>query len=155
MLTAVMHGSRFAFIGINPDMDPLIRKLIFDQGLESRAAPTAYMNCGYPDLSDAVNGKPERFLAAFKEAAQKAIREQSVDVLLPGQTIIAELVWRHGLRHIDGALILDPRLPLLRMAEMLIDMRRAGFGTSRRGFYWAKPPEDLEAGVRNFYGMDE
>lgn len=155
MLTAVMHGSRFAFIGINPDMDPLIRKLIFDQGLESRAAPTAYMNCGYPDLSDAVNGKPERFLAAFKEAAQKAIREQGVDVLLPGQTIIAELVWRHGLRHIDGALILDPRLPLLRMAEMLIDMRRAGFGTSRRGFYWAKPPADLEAGVRNFYGMDE
>ena len=155
MLTAVMHGSRFAFIGINPDMDPLIRKLIFDQGLESRAAPTAYMNCGYPDLSDAVNGKPERFLAAFKEAAQKAIREQGVDVLLPGQTIIAELVWRHGLRHFEGALILDPRLPLLRMAEMLIDMRRAGFGTSRRGFYWAKPPADLEAGVRNFYGMDE
>jgi allantoin racemase len=153
MLTACMHGSRFAFIGINPDMDPLIRKLISDQGLEARAAPTAYMACGYPDLSDAVNGKPERFLAAFKEAAQKAIRDHGVDVLLPGQTIIAELVWRHGLRNIDGALVLDPRLPLLRMAEMLIDMRRAGFATSRRGFYWAKPPADLTQGVREFYGI--
>jgi hypothetical protein len=36
----------------------------------------------------------------------------------------------------DGAPVLDPRLPLLRMAEMLVDMRRAGFGVSRRGFYW-------------------
>jgi Asp/Glu/hydantoin racemase len=155
MLTACMHGSRFAFVGINPDMDPLIRNMIRDQGLESRAAPTAYMECGYPDLHDAVNGKPQRFLAAFRTAAQKAMREHGVDVLLPGQTIIAELLWREGLRELDGALVLDPRLPLLRMAEMLVDMRRAGFGVSRRGFFWNKPPADLEQGVRDFYATPE
>ena len=81
MLTACLHGSRFAFVGINPDMDPLIRNMIRDQGLASRAAPTAYMDCGYPDLSDAVNGKPERFLTAFRAAAQKVMREQGVDVV--------------------------------------------------------------------------
>jgi Asp/Glu/hydantoin racemase len=151
MLTACMHGSRFSFVAINPDMDPLVRAMIRDQGLESRAAPTAYMECGYQDLGDAVAGKPERFLTAFKAAARKAMREHGVDVLLPGQTIIAELLWREGLREIDGALVLDPRLPLLRMAEMLVDMRRAGFGVSRRGFYWAKPPGDLEQAVRAFY----
>jgi len=151
MLTACMHGSRFAFAAINPDMDPLVRTMIREQGLEARAAPTAYMECGYPDLSDAVAGKPERFLAAFDAAARKSIREHAVDVILPGQTIIAELLWRAGIREIDGALVLDPRLPLLRMAEMLVDMRRAGFNVSRRGFYWARPPADLEQGVRDFY----
>ena len=155
MLTAVMHGSRFAFVGINPDMDPLVRAMVREQGLESRAAPTAYMECGYPDLDDAVNGKPQRFLDAFHAAARRSMREHGVDVLLPGQTIIAELLWREGIRAIDGALVLDPRLPLLRMAEMLVDMRKAGFGTSRRGFLWNKPPADLEAGVRAFYATPE
>jgi Asp/Glu/hydantoin racemase len=155
MLTACMHGSRFAFVCINPDMDPLVRTMIRDQGLESRAAPTAYMECGYPDLNDAVTGKPERFLHAFDAAARKAIREHGVDVLLPGQTIISELLWRAGIRALDGALVLDPRLPLLRMAQMLVDMRRAGYGMSRRGFYWARPPADLEQGVRDFYAAPD
>ena len=153
MLTACMHGSRFTFVSINPDMDPIIRTMIRDYGMSERAAPTAFMECGYADLGDAVAGKPERFLAAFRDAARKAMREQGVDVILPGQTIIAELLWKAGIRELDGALVLDPRLPLLRMAEMLVDMRRAGFGVSRRGFYWAKPPRDLEQGVRDFYGL--
>lgn len=155
MLTACMHGSRFAFVGINPDMDPLVRNMIREYGMEPHAAPTAYMDCGYQDLHDAVGGRPKRFLDAFDAAARKAIAEQGVDVLLPGQTIIAELLWREGIREIEGALVLDPRLPLLRMAEMLIDMRRAGFKPSRRGFYWAKPPKDLEDGVREFYAAPE
>jgi hypothetical protein len=113
------------------------------------------MECGYSDLYDAVNGKPERFLSAFKAAAQKTMREHGVDVLLPGQTIITELLWRAGIRDLDGALVLDPRLPLLRMAEMLVDMRRAGFGVSRRGFNWAKPPKELEKGVRDFYASPD
>jgi hypothetical protein len=41
------------------------------------------------------------------------------------------------------------------MAEMLVDMRRAGFGVSRRGFNWAKPPQDLERGVRDFYASPD
>lgn len=153
MLTACMHGSRFAFVGINPDMDPLVEEMIRYQGLQTRAAPTAYMECGYDDLSAAVQGRPERFLAAFDAAARKAMRDHRVDVLLPGQTIIAELLWRAGVKRIDEALVLDPRLPLLRMAEMLVDMRRGGFGVSRRGFYWAKPAPALDAGVKDFYGL--
>jgi Asp/Glu/hydantoin racemase len=155
LLVACMHGSRSGFIAINPDMDPTLRQMIRDYGMEARTAPIAYMDCGYSDLHDAVNGKPERFLSAFKAASQKTMREHGVDVLLPGQTIITELLWRAGIKELDGALVLDPRLPLLRMAEMLVDMRKAGFGVSRRGFNWAKPPKDLEKGVRDFYASPE
>jgi hypothetical protein len=41
------------------------------------------------------------------------------------------------------------------MAEMRADMHRAGFGVSRRGFYWAKPPADLERAVHAFYAKSE
>jgi len=155
MLTALMHGSRFAFICINPDMNPVIQAMIRDQGLESRAAPNIFMDCGYADLSDAVNGKPERFMAAFEQAAHRAIHENGVDVILPGQTIIAELLWRQGMRELQGALVLDPRLSMLRMVEMLVDMRRSGLGVSRRGFLWNKPPPEMEQGVRDFYATPE
>ncbi len=155
MLTACMHGTRFTFVCINPDMDPVIRTMIRDHGMEHRVAPTAFMECGYADLGEAVAGRPQRFLAAFEAAARKSMREHGVDVILPGQTIIAELLWKAGIKEIDGALVLDPRLPLLRMAEMLVDMRKAGLGVSRRGFYWAKPPKDLEQGVRDFYAAPE
>jgi len=155
MLTACMLGSRFTFVGINPDMDPLVREMIRDMGLEGRAAPTAYMQCGYTDLSDAVQGRPAAFLAAFTAAARRAIAEHQVDVLLPGQTIIAELLWKAGIKEIDGAVVLDPRLPLLRMVEMRVDMRRAGFGVARRGFYFARPPAELGQAVRAFYGLPD
>ncbi len=155
MLTAVTLGSRFSFICINPGMDPIIQAMINDSGLASRAAPNTFMDCGYADLSDAVNGKPARFLDAFTEASRRAMRDHGVDVLLPGQTIITELLWREGIRELDGAVVLDPRLPLLRFAQMRHDMRRAGMGVSRRGFYWTRPPKDLEEGVRAFYATPE
>jgi hypothetical protein len=136
-------------------MNPVIQAMIRDQGLESRAAPNILMDCGYADLSDAVNGKPERFMAAFEQAAHRAILEHGVDVILPGQTIIAELLWRQGVREMQGALVLDPRLSMLRMVEMLVDMRQAGFGVSRRGFLWNKPPAEMEQGVRDFYATPE
>ena len=128
--------------------------LISDYVMEARTASIASMDCGYTDLHDAVNRKPERFLSGFKAASQKTMREHGVDVLLPGQTIITELLWRAGIRELDNAPVLDARLPLLRMAEMLVDMRRAGFGVSRRGSTWAKPPQDLERGVRDFDASD-
>lgn len=151
MHTACMLGERFTFVAINPEMDPLVRAQIRSHGLEGRSAPTAYMDCGYQDLRDAVQGKPERFLEAFHGAARRAIEAHGVDVLLPGQTIIAELLWKAGIRRLDDAVVLDPRLPLLRMAELLVELRRAGIGISRRGYYCAKPPADLLRAVREFY----
>jgi Asp/Glu/hydantoin racemase len=154
MLTACYLGDRFAFVGINPGMDPLVRTMIQRARLEDRAAPTAYMECGYDDLAAAVNGKPERFLEAFNAAAENAVRDNDVDVILPGQTIIAELLWKLGIQRVGDATVLDPRLPLLRTAEMLVDMRKAGMGVARRGFYWAKPPEDLTRAVQEYYGKE-
>ncbi|MCC6474312.1 MAG: hydantoin racemase, partial [Burkholderiales bacterium] len=49
------------------------------------------------------------------------------------------------------AVVLDPRLPMLRMVETLVELRKAGVTPSRRGFYWAKPPADLCAALQEFY----
>lgn len=151
MLTACMLGERFSFVCINPQMEQLVRQTIRERGMEARAAPTTYMECGYEALYAGVQGDVEPFMRAFDVAARRAVKE-GVDVLLPGQTIIAELLWKAGITRIDEAVVLDPRLPMLRMAEMLVDMRKAGMGVCRRGFYWAKPPADLVEAMNQFYG---
>ena len=151
MLTACMLGERFSFLCINPQMDALVRQMIRERGLEARAARTTYLDCGYDDLRAAVEGRPERFLRAFEGAARRAI-DDGADVLLPGQTIIAELLWKAGVRRFDDAPVLDPRLPMLRMAETLVELRKAGISASRRGFFWAKPPAELSAAMKEFYG---
>ena len=153
MVTACMLGSRFTFVCINPQMDPLVRERIAQAGFESHAAPTAYMACGYEELEAAVSGRPEKFLRAFHEAAHDAIQRQDVDVLLPGQTIIAELLWKAGVKQVEQATVLDPRLALLRLVELHVELRAAGIGVARRGFYGAKPPRDLMDAVRTFYGL--
>jgi hypothetical protein len=131
-------------------MEQLVRQMIRERGLEARAAPTTYLECGYQDLNDAVMGKPQAFLAAFERAARRAV-DSGIDVLLPGQTIITELLWKAGITRFDDAVVLDPRPAMLRMAEMMVDLRKAGVSASRRGFYWAKPPADLSAALKRFY----
>ncbi|MFM9884127.1 MAG: aspartate/glutamate racemase family protein [Burkholderiales bacterium] len=151
MLTACTLGERFSFLCINPQMDQLVQQTIRERGMAARAAPTTYMECGYDTLYAGVQGKTEAFMRAFEAAAQRAI-DQGADVILPGQTIIAELLWKAGITRFNDAVVLDPRLPMLRMAEMMVDMRKAGMSACRRGFYWAKPPADLTAAMNAFYG---
>jgi allantoin racemase len=152
MLTARMLGDRFAFICINPGMEGLIQSRIDAIGLAAHAAPNMYMDCGYDDLSAAVQGRPQAFLDAFRKSAAVALRDHKVDVLLPGQTIIAELLWKAGIASFEGAPVLDPRLAILRTVEMMVDLRKAGVGVTRRGFHWAKPPPELVKATRDFYG---
>lgn len=151
MLTACMLGERFSFLCINSQMDALLRQMIRERGLETRATGTTYLDCGYEDLEAAVQGRSTRFLEAFESAAKRAVAA-GADVLLPGQTIIAELLWKAGITRFDDAVVLDPRLPMLRMAEMMVELRKVGMGASRRGFYWAKPPAELMAEMNRFYG---
>lgn len=151
MLTACTLGERFSFLCINPQMEPLVHQMIWDRGLAARAAPSTYLACGYDDLHAAVQGEDSRFMAAFEAAAREATERHGADVLLPGQTIMAELLWRRRITRFNDAVVLDPRLPMLRMAETAIEMRRAGISVSRRGFFGAKPPADLTEAMERFY----
>jgi allantoin racemase len=150
MLTACTLGEKFSFICINPQMDQLVQQTIRERGLASRAAPTAYMQCGYDALTAGVAGRTGPFLEAFEAAAQRAL-DNGADVLLPGQTIIAELLWKADITRFKDAAVLDPRLPMLRMIEMMVEMRKAGVSACRRGFYWAKPPAELFDAMQEFY----
>lgn len=143
MHTACMLGSTFSFVAINPPMTVVLERQIHQRGLGHRAGPVMIMDCGYPALTAAVHGDVDEFMNAFMAAAREAVRAGS-DVIVPGQTIICELLWREGVGEVDGALVLDPRPYLVGLAETQALLARAGRPVKpSRGFLYATPDESL------------
>jgi len=151
MHVACLVGERFSVMAINPAIEQVLSRQIRDRGLTSRAAPTSYLECGYTDLEAAVAGEPAAFLQAFERAALTAINDHGADVLIPGQTIITELLWKAGITSVEGAVVLDPRVALLHTVDMLLDLKKAGAMISRRGFFWTTPPKELFDDVLDYY----
>lgn len=150
MHTACMLGEQFSWIAINPPMTTVLGRLIRAQGYGHRAGPTSIMDCGYPALTNAVAGDPDEFLTAFLAAARRAVAAGS-DVLLPGQTIIAELLWRAGIHEVDGALVLDPRPYLVSLAETQARLWRKGRPVRpSTGFLYARPDDELVAALAEY-----
>lgn len=50
--------------------------------------------------------RPDRLVAAFTSAAERAIADRA-DVLIPGQTIMAEALWRQGVDRVGGIRVVD------------------------------------------------
>lgn len=150
MHTACMLGERFSWIAINPPMTTVLGRLIHTQGFGHRAGPVSIMDCGYPALTRAVAGDTDEFMTAFLAAARRAVAAGS-DVLLPGQTIIAELLWRDGVREVDGALVLDPRPYLISLAETQARLWRKGRPVRpTTGFLYARPDDELVAALEEY-----
>ena len=145
MHLACMTGQQFSFIAINPPMVTVLGRQIRARGLTDRAGPTVIMECGYPALVKAVGGDEDEFMTAFLAAARKAVAAGS-DVLLPGQTIICELLWRAGVTEVDGAVVLDVRPYLITLAQAQAAMVAQGHKVRpSTGFLYAKPDPELAA----------
>jgi Asp/Glu/hydantoin racemase len=62
---------------------------------------------------------------AFTSAARRAIASGAASII-PGQTIMAEILWQHGLRAIDDVPVIDALGVTIAMAEVLVRLRGAG-----------------------------
>lgn len=152
LYAGLLVGERLGWVAINPQMEAHIAAVVQRRGLHQRIAPTGYMSCGYDALERGVAGDPAEFVEAFLETARGLV-EAGVDVIMPGQTIISDLLWREHITEVEGAPILDPRFWCLRFAEALIEYRRLGFPVSRLGFFRARPDAQLVSALDEYLGV--
>ncbi len=151
MHVACMLGRRFAVVLFNPELGDLVEEQIALAGLAGRAAPHAFVDADYNDVVAAFE-RPRRLVDAFTAAARRALAG-GADVLIPGQTIMAEVLWQNGVHRIDGAPVVDALGVTLKTAELLADLRRtSGISTSRRGYWGTPPDEDLAERARRLLG---
>lgn len=150
MHLACMLGDRFSVLAFNPDLFPLIERQLIEAGLERRAAPMVTIEVEYSHVAAGFE-RPEPLLDAFQRAAREAIR-RGADVLIPGQTILAEILWQNGVFRVDDAPVIDALGATIKTAELLVQLRRSsGLAVTRRGYFWSKPPDSLvESALRRY-----
>ncbi len=150
MHLACLLGRRFSVLAFNPALLELLEEQIALYGLRARAAPTVLVETEYEIVARGFE-EPEPLVAAFERAAQRAL-ESGADVLIPGQMVLAEILWQQGVRRTGGAPVVDALAAALKSAELLAELRRdSGVWHSRRGFWGARPPESLVESARERY----
>ena len=154
MLLASMMGCRFGIVTISGfnifEQDHLIAKY----GLSHRYA-------GSRPNPEPAEEQPlalidsRKAIQAFKQAARELIND-GAEVIIPGCGLLspalrlapgADAEYPNGLTEVDGAPVMDVMAAALKMAEMMVTLKRAGSAwISRRGLYSQASKAALESG---------
>ncbi len=132
-------GSSFSVIAYDKLEIAKIRALLKQYGQDSRLLSIRDLDLTTPQAL-ALCAEPEKYAARLKETALKLIREDYAEVIIPGSTMMSAICAYTKMYEIEGIPILDPVACAIKMAEVLVDMRRSfGLTTSREGLYSTRP----------------
>ena len=128
-------------------------ELIKFYGFQERYVAGAWFSeAGYPfEFVEGIK-KPKPLIEAFAEAARGVIKN-GADILIPGSATTSGLLTDQGVREIDGVPILDVHGTLIKMAELMVDMRNVGIARSKKGLYFAPSKEELTE-TRKLFGVE-
>jgi len=122
MHVACMIGRRFSVVAFDRAIAEIVEREIAQLGLASRAAPVEVVDTDYDGVIDAFV-RPDRLIDAFTKAARRAI-DRGADAIIPGQTIMAEILWQQSVYRIGPAPIVDAVGVTIAMATLLATLRR-------------------------------
>ncbi|VWL86597.1 aspartate/glutamate racemase family protein [Burkholderia lata] len=152
MLMAQLVGKKFAWVTIAPAFIEPFEAHIRLHGWEHRAIrnqPVRALDPScWPAIVEAANGKPDRWIEMFDEAAQACVRDGADTVLCgcnPGGALLA-LAGYTEVRGTGVPVIVGPAA-MVKLAESMVDLRRSiGLTKSEAvaGAYRTTPPHILE-----------
>ncbi|MGZ8266090.1 MAG: aspartate/glutamate racemase family protein [Burkholderiales bacterium] len=152
MLVARMLGERMGALIFIEGMAPVIEDNAKRVGIESKFAGARFVGFTFDDVLQAYE-EPSGLLDRFHTAARAMIRE-GVDVIIPGEAPLCALLMKHGITRVDDAPVVDALGATIKMAESMVDLRRAsGLTPARRGYYTDKPPRERVKELVDLYGL--
>ena len=85
---------------------------------------------------------PAPLIERFTTAARALIRD-GADVIIPGEAPLNVLLAMNGVNRVDDCPVLDSIAATIKMAESMVDLRRAtGLMPSRKGYFHRRPPRE-------------
>jgi allantoin racemase len=138
---AAMTGHRFAVVGFIPELAEPIRENIAAAGLLHKLAGFHYIDGGQDVITEALSGRPGRFLQEFTTAARQAIRA-GAQLLIPGEGLPNEILWSCGVSEIDGVPIIDADGLVVSLAELLVRLSAKNVLKRSTSGYWMARPDD-------------
>lgn len=143
MLVACSLGQRFALIALNEDQKAQHEEVAHAYGLQRRFAASLAMQ---PPIDEyMLEGDDEAtrpIVEGFRTACRLAL-EAGADVIIPGDGVLNEFVWRQKLLRFGNATVVDSLGLLFRYAAFMAGNRKAlGLEVSRVRHY-AKPSQAM------------
>ncbi len=153
MLVACSLGHKFALIALNEDQRAQHEEIAHAYRLENRLAASIAMEPAIDEyMLEGDDRTTQPIVDGFHRACRKALAA-GADVIIPGDGVLNEFVWRKGLMQFENATVLDALGTLFRYAAFLAGTRRSlGLGVSRVRHY-AKPSEAMLQHARSFAGV--
>jgi Asp/Glu/hydantoin racemase len=152
MLAASLLGQRVGLLMFITGMAETVERNVQRMGLSERFLGAHPVGFTFDDVL-AAYAEPEPLLERFRESA-RALIARGADVIIPGEAPLCMLLARAGLSDVDGVPVLDAVAATLKVAEMMVGLRRAtGVRPSRRGYFQAAPPRDRVRELLGFYGL--
>ncbi len=153
MLTATMLGECMGVLLFIEEMAPQIEENARRVGLGGRFGGARDVGFRFDDVLAGFSN-PAPLLEKFFAAARAMIRD-GVDVIIPGEAPLCVLLGRNGVNRVDEVPVLDALGATIKMAEAMVDLKRAcGVSPARNGYFTAKPPRERVNELISLYGMD-
>ncbi len=148
-LACVLAG-KFSLIAYNRDVLEYSIYEIRQYGLEDGFVACEAFNLNTTDLLKGFTD-PTPIVDAVKQATRKAV-EGGAGILLSTCNVLNMVLVNCGCREVNGVPILDTTGAIVKIAELMVDLKNIGVSRSKRGLYPAVSKEDL-ARIRKGYGI--
>jgi len=150
LYVACMLAPKFAFLTQNEGLLLRVTQLAKDYGLVERMAPGGYLKLTPGDFGDMFTN-PEPYVSAITEEASRVIR-QGANILVLASNAFSMLMLDHGVREIDGVPLLDVCGTVVKVAELMVDLKKIGITRSQNGLF-SVPSREERAQLRKLYGV--
>lgn len=153
MHLACLYGRKFGMLTFIEEQLPFMAEKVAGYGLNDRFAGIRHVGFTFDDLIANFND-PGPVIRQFEESARALIKE-GADVIIPGEVPMGVTMAAHGVRRVDEVPLLDGLAATMKMAELMVDLRRSvGLEVSRNTCYTAAPPPERLTELLAFYGHD-
>jgi allantoin racemase len=138
---ACLLAPKFAFVTHNPSMLLHVTELAKRYGLAEHMVPGGCLELTYNDFPNMYK-EPEPYINRFVEEARRVIKQGATLLLVAGNPANMFLL-DQGVKDIDGVPILDVCGAVIKMAELMVDLKEMGIGRSQKGLFTTPSPEEM------------
>ncbi len=149
LLVATLLAPSFALLSYDENQRRWVSDTVRQYGFGDRLVPSKSFSTNLEALVEGFKD-PSAVLKGAKQAARSAA-ENGADMLIPTCGCLNTIFAANGIKELEGIPLVDTVGSVLKMAELLVDLRKMGMDRVNRGAYTRLSTEELAA-VRQLAG---
>ena len=142
---ALLFAPKFAFFTHNSALLNTLSEATKQYGLAENMVEGKYLGLSYSAWPD-MFGHPEKYVDEITQKAKEVIA-RGAGALIPSATPLGVWLIENGLAEIDGACVIDAWGVAIKMAELMVDLKKVGITRSRYG----PPDKDVLEAIQKLY----